>query len=270
MRTAIPRKYAHLGSLEPRNAVVAAHRLSWIMQPMNYLGATKEHKHMALTAKKQKRNEISFDFKPEKAIEAIVYLASDSERVTNFDKYKAAKLLFLADKFHLVRHGRPIVGDTYWAIKHGPTPGQTLNMIDAVLDAEAKSPSEIQLSSLLVIDRKYKYPRMSAKNTATVECLSRSDLEALNHVMALHGHKTFDELKMLTHKMVAYDKAWSTKPKTSQRAEMSYDDFFEEDSDALAGAREEMIENDLLRKAFPSPVKGSRFQTDPLPCFDGH
>lgn len=210
--------------------------------------------NMAKTAKRQEKVDISFDFKPDKAIEAIVYLASDPERVTDFDKYKAAKLIFLADKLHLVRHGRPIVGDTYWAIPNGPVPEQTLDMINAVIGMEARSPSEKKLSSLLVIDRRFEYPRMSAKNTATIECLSRSDIEALNHVMSLHGHKTFGELKMLTHKMVAYDEAWSGKPKASKRAKMSYNDFFEEDSDALAGARDEMIENDLLRKAFPAAV----------------
>jgi hypothetical protein len=32
---------------------------------------------------------------------------------------------------------------------------------------------------------------------------------------------------------------------------MRYEDFFEEDADAIAGAREEMLENDMLRRAFP-------------------
>lgn len=35
---------------------------------------------------------------------------------------------------------------------------------------------------------------------------------------------------------------------------MNFADFFEEDSDAVAGVREEVIENCALRSVFPEPV----------------
>jgi hypothetical protein len=65
---------------------------------------------------------VTFQFDFEKALTALVYLASNPETVPAFDKYKAGKLLFLADKYHLVRYGRPILGDFYKAQGSGVWP----------------------------------------------------------------------------------------------------------------------------------------------------
>ena len=37
--------------------------------------------------------------------------------------------MYLADKEHLVRHGRPIVGDHYHKLPHGPIPTRGLDML---------------------------------------------------------------------------------------------------------------------------------------------
>src|SRR5437899_12988053 len=79
---------------------------------------------------------VAFTFDVEKASAALLYLASRD--LPAFDKGKACKLLFLADKLHLVRYGRPITGDHYWALEHGPVPSTVLNLIN---DVEKKQPS---------------------------------------------------------------------------------------------------------------------------------
>lgn len=197
---------------------------------------------------------VAFTFDSRKAIAAIVYLGSKQEQVSGLDKYKAAKLIFLADKFHLVRHGKPIVGDSYRALDYGPVPQNVLDLLHAITATEqpVEGPARA-LAEMIEVDRTFHYPRLRARSTPPLDLLSTSEVEALDHVVAVYGRKTFDQLKAITHEMACYRKAWETR-RTGGIAPMSYEEFFEEDSDALAGAYDEMLENDALRRAFPGDV----------------
>lgn len=59
---------------------------------------------------------------------AIAVLGFFVER-TRESMYSLMKLMYLADKLHLERYGRFIVGDTYSALKQGPVPTCTYNML---------------------------------------------------------------------------------------------------------------------------------------------
>jgi hypothetical protein len=52
---------------------------------------------------------IRFRFAPEKLVQALAFFADRGVR--DLDKMKAAKLLFHADKYHLLTYGRPVLGD---------------------------------------------------------------------------------------------------------------------------------------------------------------
>ena len=67
-------------------------------------------------------------------------LAFFSQRgVTDLTKLKAAKLLFFADKLHLNRYGRPILGDCYFCLDHGPVPSFSLNEMNDALDVNPET-----------------------------------------------------------------------------------------------------------------------------------
>jgi len=185
---------------------------------------------------------IQFQLDPEKTREALAYLASKSHG--GLDKYKLCKLLFLADKYHLVRYGRTISGDRYFAMDHGPAPNRVLGQLDMLIGEPENIPA---LSSLLSVDHSFRYPRISLAGQTSFENLSESDIEALDAILARHGTKDFSELRALTHEMVAYRRAWDKRTKGS--ASMVFEDFFEEDADAVAGVLEEAIEDANLRKA---------------------
>lgn len=194
---------------------------------------------------------VTFTYDFEKALAALVYLASNPETVPALDKYKVGKLLFLADKYHLVRYGRPILGDYYKALDYGPIPQRTMDILHVLIgDQRAWGTEEAKaaerLGEVLGADHRFQHPRLSAKRMPNLEALSVSERAALEHVVSEHGKRTFDELKVLTHEMPAYRKVWK-----GVAVEMYYEDFFDEDPDAITGAREEMLENDALRKAFP-------------------
>ncbi len=197
-----------------------------------------------------------FRFEFEKAFAAILYLASKPDLVPEFDKLKAAKLLFLADKYHLVRYGRPILGDEYRALTYGPVPQITMDFLHAVVDPDSKGgfvdrDNAKRLAGALTIDRGYKYPRFSGKEQVNFyDFLSKSDLAALDHIISIYGKKSAIELSALTHAMPAYQKAWESRGMEAA-VDMKYEDFFEGDPDAIDGALEEMIENNELNEAFP-------------------
>src|SRR3990167_7093267 len=58
-----------------------------------------------------------------KATQALNFFAQKKDGKIN--KMKAIKLIYLADRLHLRKYGRPIVGDAYWAMKLGPVGSRT-------------------------------------------------------------------------------------------------------------------------------------------------
>ena len=189
---------------------------------------------------------IDFQLDLDKTREAIVYLASKVPG--GFSKYEACKLLFLSDKYHLVRYGRTITGDRYFAMPHGPAPTRVLNLLNMFIEDTASVPA---FSSVLTVDRSFEHPRFLADQPLEFDNLSASDLEALDETLARFGAKKFPELKALTHEMPAYQKAWDGR-RGKNSAQMAFEDFFDEDSDAIAGVLEQAIEDSQLRKAFPA------------------
>lgn len=192
--------------------------------------------------------EFSFDFEKTKA--AILFFAGREDVDSmQLDVYKLNKLLFLADKYHLVTYGRTVTGDSYFAMDHGPVPTEVYNLLKAVLRDTATGQAE-DLSRSLELDRRFQYPRFRAREEFDASVLSESDIEALQHAAELYGRKSFAELHAITHEMPAYRKVWDENPDHGKSERMQFEDFFEEDSEAMSGSLEEMIENDALRKQF--------------------
>jgi antitoxin SocA-like protein len=185
---------------------------------------------------------LTFQFDPNKTREALAYLTSKSPNGRS--KYILGKLLFLADKYHLVRYGRPITGDRYFAMKDGPAPNKVLDHLNMLIDDPESIPS---LSSFFRVDRSFRYPRIILEKPTGFDNLSQSDIEALDEILARHGSKDFPELRALTHETVAYQNAWGGRKKNA--APMDFADFFEEDADAFDGVLEEAIEDSNLRAA---------------------
>src|SRR5680860_294981 len=60
--------------------------------------------------------DLRFQVSYEKATQALNFMATkDGGRIS---KLKAIKLIFLADRYHLRKYGRPVVGDQYFAMEH--------------------------------------------------------------------------------------------------------------------------------------------------------
>src|ERR1700723_3107507 len=74
---------------------------------------------------------LTFEFSLDKLVQAIAYFSKSG--IPDLTKLKIAKLLYFADKVHLLEHGRPIIGDVYWCMDYGPVPSFALNEMSAAI-----------------------------------------------------------------------------------------------------------------------------------------
>ncbi len=192
---------------------------------------------------------VAFQFDLNSTLAAITFIASKD--VPELTKYKLCKLLFLADKYHLVKYGRIITGDKYCALPHGPIPSRTLNILNGVIGEDLRGEGCAALAEAVELDRHFENPRFYASKILGAGELSESDVLALEKVIDQYGRMGFDELKAITHEMFAYKQAWNDKPEGVKAADMDFEAFFEEDSDAVVGARDAMLEDNFLRTSRP-------------------
>ncbi len=132
-------------------------------------------------------------------------------------------------------------------MKDGPVPSNILNMLNRVLD-DPENPSVELLSQHISIDRLFVHPHFHAEQFTLAEFLSESDVDSLRETIERFGNKTFSELRAMTHEMGAYKNAWENRENNAP--DMAFEDLFEDDDDALEGARDQMIETDCMRKVF--------------------
>jgi len=139
----------------------------------------------------------------DKAIEAIAFIASLKPGVT---QYYLGKILFFADREHLLDYGRPITGDRYVAMEHGPVP----SAIRDVLKADSDSPDEIlaKLHERVGIERDGNKQMVFSKSVGAAPSLSGSDREYLAASVQRYGSMSFTQLKAVSHEDVAYSDAW--------------------------------------------------------------
>ena len=188
--------------------------------------------------------DVIFDFDPQRTLAAVAYIASKNP--PNFDKYRVCKLIFLSDKRHLVRYGRPITGDTYYALDWGPVPSVTLAALsnNHPLANELRGVLEKERASKGKPRPKNPRFRLRPKKRPWLEFLSKSDLNVLDEIVEEYGSKTFDELYQITHALPAYYKAWARRE--GNRQLMRFEEFFEDDTDADQTLLQELREKAAL------------------------
>lgn len=198
---------------------------------------------------------LTFTFDFEKTRAALLHLAS--KEIMEFTKYKAVKLLFLADREHLFRFGRPITGDSSDALPYGPVPSHmlsTLGGMETIL-SEDGLPDQVSvdartLAKSFVLETG-KHPTYRAIETPDLDQLSESDIMVLDKIAEEFGHRAFDEIYNFTHALKAYATVWQ-EGSTRRKFPMKFEDFFLDAPDRQF-MLEEMIENQAIREAFPSP-----------------
>lgn len=154
-----------------------------------------------------------------KALEALVLVAKTWPGITPFF---VAKVFFLAEKWHLNRFGRPIIGDTYAAMQNGPVPSAIYDIIKGNLDLFGNS--QDMEDALQITRSDHHPPKVDARRDPVNDVLSDSDVECLKEAIAFCQPRNFKTLSNLTHAEPAWREAWERAPNSFMDYEPMIDD----------------------------------------------
>lgn len=140
-------------------------------------------------------------FNKDKATQSILYVASKLERR---DMHKIFKILYFADRKHVMDWGMPIIGDTYIAMDAGPVPSRVYDIMKIVRGDSYMQDTE-GLKELFAIES---WMYVVPLKAADLSKLSRTNLEALDWALQTYGSLSYDEIKEKSH-----DIAWRSTAK---------------------------------------------------------
>ena len=164
---------------------------------------------------------VTFTPKPDKIVDSILYLVLKG---IELDQYRTVKLLYLADREHLRRFGRPITFDKYVAMEFGPVASCAFDILK-VKERIGVKPSNLpfelrNLDTITLVE--------NPKSDIERSIFSKSDLMVLDQVADKYGNMSFGQLYDITHNHFAYDRAW--KNRKTKADDMRFEDFLTEDA----------------------------------------
>lgn len=130
-----------------------------------------------------------------KMVQALAYFASKQPK-KEIDSWKAYKLLWIADRYHLRQYGRMITGDTYYALPHGPVPTDAKNLVDG-------EPLHYLAANQDYVDR---YIKVKSKNKyraleePDLKVFSESDVDAMDKAYKEYGTWNCRQLEAFSHR----------------------------------------------------------------------
>jgi len=129
-----------------------------------------------------------------KAIDVLCYLLY---RVHKADKIKLVKLVYLADKYHLIHYGRLVTGDEYYAMENGPVASKVLDILD--FDEGVLKDSYEYAAQRIKKVSDYEYEPGELCTNEPSKYLSKTDTEALDFIIETFGDKSQWDLRDYTH-----------------------------------------------------------------------
>lgn len=148
---------------------------------------------------------LQFKFDKEKCTSVLSYI---TQNVKTADFLRVFKVLYFAEQKHLVRFGRPIVGDNYIAMKHGPVPSNIYNELRQIKGGTGKFmdillKNSISFSDYFEVSKVQDVDNILAKNNPELDIISESELMCINESLNENKDLSFNELSNKSH-----DSAW--------------------------------------------------------------
>lgn len=141
---------------------------------------------------------IRFTFDKIKALNGIVLLA---RKWRGFTTYHLCKIAYYADKEYLFRYGRPIFGDRYVAMQHGPVPSGIYDLIKIAQEKFYESDKDVQAFIETEGDR------IIPKKDFDISRFSESEIEILLKHLNKISKKSFNTIADESHDEIGYKKA---------------------------------------------------------------
>ncbi|MFN8318439.1 MAG: Panacea domain-containing protein [Saprospiraceae bacterium] len=133
-----------------------------------------------------------FDF--HKSVQCLVYIAQQLG-VDEVNKMKTLKLIWLADRIHLLKYGRPITCASYLAMKNGPVASEIRDILELNSAFSDQRRSYIN-EFILTVPKSYNY---SVTGSIDLDEFSDSDLDCLDIILAHFGKLDEFQLSDLSH-----------------------------------------------------------------------
>ncbi|WP_319591710.1 Panacea domain-containing protein [uncultured Draconibacterium sp.] len=186
-------------------------------------------------------------FNYKKAIQALNYFAQKENGVIN--KMKAIKLIWLSDRLHLRRFGRPVVKDKYYALPYGPIQTNVKEFAENDTNVFFAEEEGDYRNTFLKTHGKFRYRSISDPE---LKVFSKSDLLIMDEVYEAFGKLDQFALSEISH---MYPE-WKRFEKMlnggmGSRFQMDYLDFFknpEADNHQIFSQDDEQLE--LARENF--------------------
>lgn len=124
----------------------------------------------------------------DKAKASLLYISTN---VPNIDEHKLYKILYFAEQKHLVQYGRPITGDAFIKMPHGPVPSYLRDKLCNGIDAD----NSFTKTGIFISPNEY----------ADIDELSESDMECLDASILENKDLSFSQLKDKSHRL-----AWNS------------------------------------------------------------
>ncbi len=165
---------------------------------------------------------LGFNFK--KSIQVLNFFARKEGGSIN--KMKAIKLIWLADRAHLRKYGRPITNDRYYAMQYGPVPSNTKDLCecDNIFLGEAEKKERDKY-----INPHHNNIKYDSLNEVNDDFFSETDLEILDEIYEVFGkYEHYYLADNISHIFPEWKKHENEIIKCGEsRVEMDYEDFFE-------------------------------------------
>jgi len=142
-----------------------------------------------------------FDFDADKALAATAYLAGH----TGESMYPIFKMLYLVDRLHLERYGRPVTGDRYVAMKEGPAPSAIYDCMKVLRGDRQFSTCPNAEAFLEVNPRTHD---VSVRKMPEMDVMSATDMECLEAI--IEAYKTRGSKYVVEQ---SHDEAWKATSK---------------------------------------------------------
>lgn len=148
-----------------------------------------------------------FEFDPEKALSSTAYLASR----TGETMYTILKMVYVADRFHLARYGRPITGDNFIAMQEGACPSKIYDSMKCLRGEKNRNYMPDSGKYLEVDPTTFD---VAVKDMPSLDVLSASEIECLDETVSI-----LNRLGRWHMRELAHDSAWED---TSPNDEMDF------------------------------------------------
>ena len=161
------------------------------------------------------------------------------------DFIKLFKIMYFAQQEHLVKYGRGVVEDSFYALKYGPVPSFTYKAIQVYQNKIKDSSEELKEIAELIVIRENK---IYANGAVDMDELSISDRKCIDNAISAYRDVDSFHLSKLSHD-TAWEEAYTRSQDDPEKNKMTLIEI------AKAGKAEQDIideirESEIIKRAF--------------------